>query len=909
LAVVAEPAIVDEAREALRLAEAAPGRAAILAARIARRARDEQDLPAAAVAERAWGLALRHRGDLDSAIAHLQEAVRLGRRSGTALFAGEARMSLAFAFFERGRTRQALAEIDTAVRELDHADSARALAQRGVILAELGRLDEALACYRAALPVLRESGNRLGVYRVVWNRGLAHSYRQEFAAAEADLREAERLAVELDLTLSVGFAQANLAHVLGLRGDVPAALDYFQRAEQRIRAHDAQVGRLLQDRSELLLSVRLISEAREAAEQAIVEYAKERRAVKLPEVRLLLAQAALLDGDNAGSLHQARRAVREFTTQQRPQWAALARLAVLRSQDAGGRRSGISTRGAERVVATLAAAGWPTGALEGRLLAARLLLRRGHAEAGREYLRQASRARRRRGPATLRARAWYAEALYRSTAGDPRGATAAVRAGLRVLDEHRAVLGATDLRAHAAGHRTDLAVLGLRIAFGDGRPGRVFEWAERGRASHLLQRAPRPPDDPALADALAALRSIVAEIAELRGKGAGGAELARLVQRQVSLEKQVRDHSRRQPGERTGELPGPVPTDALAQVLGHRALLEFVQLDGVLHAVTVVDGRSRLHRLGRVSVVDDLLDRILFALHRIMRQDADPESTPAALALLRHAADRIDALLLGPLPEIGDRPLVVVPTGPLQRLPWSVLPSCAGRPLAVSPSATLWHAASSRPTGRVGHVLVAAGPNLPGACEEARAVATIHGVPPLLHPAATVHAVEAALDGAALAHLATHGRLATHNPLFSDLLLSDGPLLAYDLERLHHAPHTVVLAACDSGHSVVRAGDELLGLSAAFLTQGSTQLIAPVLPVLDFETAPVMAAFHRLLVAGQPPAVALATVQHQVVADEATRAAAASFVCLGGGFTSAPLPARSAVRGVRVAPVRVATSA
>src|SRR6266508_368445 len=160
------------------------------------------------------------------------------------------------------------------------------------------------------------------------NRGLAHTYRHEFTPAEADLREAERLARELDLPLSVGFAQANLAFVLAARGDVPAALDYFDRAEQRIRRYDAQVGSLLQDRSELLLSVRLVSEARETAEQAIVEFEKERRKIKMPEVRLLLAQAAFLDGDAAGALHHARTAVREFTRHQRPEWAALAPLRV-----------------------------------------------------------------------------------------------------------------------------------------------------------------------------------------------------------------------------------------------------------------------------------------------------------------------------------------------------------------------------------------------------------------------------------------------------------------------------------------------------------------------------------------------------------------------------------------------------
>src|SRR6266511_1690032 len=99
------------AGEALRLAEAEPDRAVALSARVAARARSENDLATAAVAERAWGRALRHRGDVDSAIGHLREAVRLGRRARSPRLAAEARMTLSLALLEGGRPQQALAEI------------------------------------------------------------------------------------------------------------------------------------------------------------------------------------------------------------------------------------------------------------------------------------------------------------------------------------------------------------------------------------------------------------------------------------------------------------------------------------------------------------------------------------------------------------------------------------------------------------------------------------------------------------------------------------------------------------------------------------------------------------------------------------------------------------------------------
>jgi tetratricopeptide (TPR) repeat protein len=878
-----------EAAEAMRLAEIDPTRALDLARRTARLARRAGDFPAASVAERARGLALRHCGDLHSAIGHLRLAVRLGERAGSPQLSGQARMTLGYALYERGRPRQGLAEIDAALSGLDGLAAAAARAQRGTILGELGRHEEAFENYRDALPAFRAAGDLGWICRVVTNRGLAHAYRHEFAAAEADLREAERLTRQLDLGVLVGFAQANLGYVLGRRGDVPAALGYMDLAEECIRRQHAQVGALLEDRAELLLSVQVVAEAREAAAQAVQAFRQEKRQVKLPEMRLLLARAAFLSGDPAESLRQAARAVREFTRQDRPNWAALARLVALRARYEGRLGGRVEVRTAETVVRELAASGQQGALLEARLLTARLMLDRGRTGEAAAHLARAGRGRR-AGPAASRARGWYAEALLRYHSGNARGATAAVRAGLRVLDTHQAVLGATDLRALAAGNRTELAELGLRIAVEGGRPRRILEWADRGRASHLHRQPLRPPEDAKLGDALAQLRATVVGLNELPETAASRTALRR---RQVGLERQIRDHLRRLPGAGPWQPPDPVAAERLVAALGPRGLVEFVQLDGRLGAVTVAGGRVRQRWLGTVAEVIDLVARVPFALRRLIRPAGAPSAAAAAM-LLRNVGARLDELLLRGCPELAGRPLVVVPTGPLQNLAWSVLPSCADRPVTVAPSASLWHAASARGCPPAGHVVVAAGPGLPAAAAEARAVGAIHGADPLLDGQAGVAAVLAALDGAALVHLAAHGALSAHNQLFTRLRFADGPLLVYDLEQLASAPHTVVLAACDGARSVVGGGDELLGLTSTFISQGTAQLIASLLPVPDAETAPVMTAFHRLLAEGRPPAVALAAVQQHAAGTLVTRAVAASFICLGAGFSPVPLAGRPA---------------
>lgn len=892
---------MEQARAALRLADADPARTVTLAADLARAARAQRDPAVGSVAERALGLGTLHTHHLDAAVAHLRTAVDLGLRAGDPALAAEARMTLAFALNRRGRPAQALSEIDTALRHLDGVARARAQAQRGAILHQLGRFGDALAAYQAALPVLRRGGDRAWEQRVLSNRGLLLGHRQQFAAAEADLRAAERLTGELGMDLVAAFVQQNLGCVQALRGDVPAALHHLDLAERRFRGLRSQVGPVLADRGELLLSVRLVAEAREAAGQAVAAFEREGRRIALPEARLLLARAAVLDGEPAQALYHARRAAREFAGQRRTEWAALARFVVLTSRRAAGHPGPRDARLAERGAQELAAAGWPAAALEARLLAADLAAAAGRTRRSRDHLAAAVRAGR-RGPATLRARGWYARARLRLDQGNRRGALAAVRAGLRVLDEHRASLGATDLRARTGGHRLELVDLGLRMALDAGRAQEVLAWAEQGRASHLLMPPVRPPDDPVLEAALGQLRTLSLEIDQQRR---AGRRPGRLVPRQIALERAVRDHCRRQRA-----AAGPAPAERLrvaelADRLGDAALLEFVVSDGALYAVSLACGRVRLHRLGPLAPVVELVASVPFALRRLARPPTGRAGHAGAELLVRRAAGRLDELVLRPLePVLADRPLVLIPTGPLQSLPWSVLPSCTGRPVTVAPSAASWRAAATRQAPPGGRAVVA-GHGLPGALAEAVLVADRHGVRPLVGAAATVAAVSAALDGAELAHLATHGRVRADNPLFSCLELADGPLTVYDLERLRRVPRTVVLAACDTGRTVDCAGDEVLGFGATLLAHGAQQVVASVVPVPDAETTPLMTALHDRMLAGRPVAAALAEAQARLRdGGAAAMAAAAGFVCVG----ASPEPPRAAVPPVAAraaaAPVR-----
>jgi len=878
------------AREALELVDGDPGRAIGLARAIADEARTYRALDAASVAERAIGLAILRLEGPDAALPHLRAAIRHGHAAGSTELAAEARMTFAIALNMQGHPRQALREIDAAVTELTGVPRARAQAQRAAILNQLGRLDAALPDYQTALPILRQAGDHVWLQRVLYNRAVLFGYLQEFDAAEADLLEAEQLCLSHGLDLSLAFVHENLGWIRGLRGDIPAALHFLDLADQRLREHHMPVGQLLVDRCQLLLSVRLTDEAWHAAEQAVIEFSGMHRRLAVPEARLLMAQAAVLSGHPDRGLDQARAATGEFTRQQRPRWTTLARFTAVQAAVAvaGGPASAGRVRlgQLERIAADLDAGGWPEAAAQAHLLAGQLALHRGHLDRAEGQLRQAARGRS-RGPALRRARAWHAEALLRGASRNRRGAVSAARAALRILDEQAAVLGATDLRAYAAGNRQQVATFGLSMAFESGRADRILEWAEYGRASHLMLRPVRPPSDPHLAATEASLRATVRQITRLRRAGHSTVTLER---RQIELEQRVRDQHRHLRGDPLARLTAPLSAHILPTLLGPSVLVEFVQLNDTLHAIVAAGGRLHLHQIGSAAATRQLMDRAWFALHRLARQRTSRASLDAARVLLTDVATRLDKLLLSPIAHhIGDRPVVIVPTGPVQSLPWSILPSCAGRPVTVAPSAALWHAAQRPSTQPADPIVVTAGPGLPGAYAEATAVAAIYQVSPIIQDAATVEAVHTALDGAQLAHLGTHGTIHPRNPLFSALALADGPLTIYDLERLHQAPHLVVLAACDTGQSAVPPGDELIGLSATLLALGATNVIASVAPIPDAETAPLMIELHRRLAAGDSAASALAQAQQHLYhghADHSRYPESAAILAAAAGFIS-----------------------
>ena len=101
-------------------------------------------------------------------------------------------------------------------------------------------------------------------------------------------------------------------------------------------------------------------------------------------------------------------------------------------------------------------------------------------------------------------------------------------------------------------------------------------------------------------------------------------------------------------------------------------------------------------------------------------------------------------------------------------------------------------------------------------------------------------------------HFATHGSYNYDQPLYSYLLFpasdeDDGRLNVYEVFGLNLKASLVTLSACETGLGNLSRGDEIVGLSRAFLFAGSSSVIVSLWAVADYPTSILMASFYKNL--------------------------------------------------------------
>jgi hypothetical protein len=351
------------------------------------------------------------------------------------------------------------------------------------------------------------------------------------------------------------------------------------------------------------------------------------------------------------------------------------------------------------------------------------------------------------------------------------------------------------------------------------------------------------------------------------------------------------------PAMTTDELAGLLPDDSTA-------LVEYVT--GPLGAPTTAFVVTRRAGLVRAEVLPPA-DSLTGAIGRLIALVAKGEETPPEASTLAET-------LLGVVGSLDARVtrLIVVPDGPLHRVPWDALRLSDGRyaveryAISVAPSAATLALLRHRPARPFGpaRVLAFGDPVFPAdsatpfadgelsrlaaSGREAKLVARYAATADVrLRDRATAEYLRyAPLDSFSVIHLATHalvddralGRtaLALSPGTSADGFVTPGELAALELDA-----DMVVLSACRTAGGVVVDGEGVQGLTAPLLQAGARSVVATSWRVGDRSTVRFVEQFYDELATGKPVVEALRAAKLAALKEGAKPGVWAAFTVVG----------------------------
>lgn len=829
----------------------------------ARRARQPEAL-ARALRALAWAERLRLNDRV--ALRLLDEACQIARRRRLQDVLADALMSRAAVSLELGQITAARRDLRDAAALVTGVRTVELDFQRAVLLHNAGQLAAAAAIYQRLLSDPAADASQK--VKSASNLALIESEQGRFWLARHRLDQALQAATGIGPALAALVAESR-AWVTVQSGRFAEGMNLFDEATRALSAAGLPLGDHYHEYADALIELRLLPEAVVAARRGMEEFSAAGVPLMAAEAQLRVAQLAMLTGDTGEAVTAATAAAAAFRAQERGAWQARSVLVAAEARLNSGTASTADLSGARAAARRMEDLGMVSSAVQGFLVTGRLAAALGRRRQAVTALTRAG-SLARGAPVLVRVRGRHAAALAARLQNQDREALAHCRRGLTDLTRHRGGLPSAELRALASGHGAELGRIGLDVVIRDGSPARALNWMERSRAAALLAVEP-PAFDEIRAD-LAALRAVHGERRDQQANGGGLASQQRsserATQEQAVIEDRIR-HVTWRAAPAAGTLVTPVTIGGLRDRLQGRVLIEYGLLGQDLVAVVVGTSGNKISALGPVAPVRDQLRQLHFALRRLTRPGRGAQHE-AARASADMRLRMLSELLIRPLQLDADLELVIVPAPALQGVPWAAI--CGG-PVCLAPSATFW-ARTARAVhdraqaGSAGAVVLVAGPALAGAAAEVESLARIH--PAAIHlapPASTSEVVAGVLDGADLAHLACHGTLRADNPMFSSLLLSDGPLTLQEMYARGLAPHRLILAACRSGSQASYAGGEVLGFVTALLARGTAGILASTAEVPDVAAVMLMTAVHRQLVRGATLAHAL----HEARASHDTR--------------------------------------
>lgn len=296
----------------------------------------------------------------------------------------------------------------------------------------------------------------------------------------------------------------------------------------------------------------------------------------------------------------------------------------------------------------------------------------------------------------------------------------------------------------------------------------------------------------------------------------------------------------------------PVSAALIEYLVGKDGVTMFVVRRNSLHATTIPVKASNLR--AKVELFRDLV--------------MNPQSRD-----WRMPAESLESLLIEPMAKpgwlAGITMVYVIPNSVLYYLPFAALPRqvrggyrylIQDYQIAYLPAATalVYGEARKDPPGNL-FALAPAEAGLRYAQQEVQNLAELYPKRSLIleGSSATKDAFERQAIRFQIIHLAAHGFFDKLNPMFSGVQLEpdgkdDGRLEVHDILSLRLNASLVTLSSCEtalgSGYfSEFPAGDDFVGLTRAFMTAGSSSVLASLWEVNDRATSKFMTDFYAAL--------------------------------------------------------------
>jgi CHAT domain-containing protein/Tfp pilus assembly protein PilF len=823
------------------------------------------------------GLLDWHAGNYDAATAAFEKASAIGRSIGDAKLEGATLNNLSLVLDERGEYRTSLAQYHEVLEIYSRADFPRGvgdtLGNIGGVHLLLGQFHEALNYYQRALQISEELDNSIAMSQDHGN--IANAYlglgEMELALQNYDL------AIELSAAAGMGQDHASWlrgkANALIQRGQLDEGLRLHRDALDAYRKIGAQAGLMeaMHDLGALYLSLGDSSNAEQLFNDALHLAAslKHNLGTTINHNALGYLQLRRNRPDKAIEFFERARDradEKQTTPLQVDALIGLSFSLAALERYADARRVAVKARDISQNI------GLRYGLAEAQLAIADSDRLAGNNAAAVDSYRGAKMTLTASGDPDIAWRLHFGHGLALDSLGERAAAIEELQSAVEIIESVRGRLREERFRSGYLQDKDEVYTELVRLQLENGGTDSAFETAERLRArtfvdqverAQLVELSPdRKRQQAEYRTRIRSLQQLLRTEESLPSPEQRQAALRTFSAELIAAERAYEDFLDDRLSDLGRTVQVPAASDVQARLADDEILLEFVvgtnsvtvfglSPEGI-SAISMPIDRAELR--ARVELLRDLIERA----------DGDVWKKPA---------QGLSDILISPLQKAhwlaGKKHVYLVPHGILNYLPFAVLsvtPESRSRlmiddfTIAFLPTAAVLQKAPRSRSDSKGLLAVApASSRLRYAPQEARSIEAIFE--PRSHLLEGASATESELKAVAsqfnVLHFATHGYFNLISPMLSGLQLEpdkheDGLLEVHEVMQMRLNADLVTLSACETGmtgghFNAIPAGDELVGLTRAFLYAGSESVVATLWEVDDMSSVDVMTRLYREL--------------------------------------------------------------